>query len=1153
VSALRVARPPILRDIPLDRHAVIEASAGTGKTFTLEHFVVELLLATDVTLDRVLIVTFTEKATNELRTRLRAKLESLLAGRGDPPTAEQVARGDFWTLDAAARERIARALHGFDAATIATIHAFCQRALRENAFASGRLFDEQHIDGRDAFGRAMRDALRREVACDPARARWLQAALGTGWTVAEIEDLLWKCVQARGELRPVFDAGALDTALEAFPLDAARRLSGPAEIQTWGIPANTARAMAQKLYQVAEVVEAARSRRSAPAFVLDATTLDFKYLLAKIPPSPPRSGPAASLCVAAQQLARATPSFEAALAHALLGPVQNRLARQKREAGQYDFDDMLALVDEALQAPSGRALADAMRERWQYALIDEFQDTDQTQWSIFRRAFFERAGNRATLCLVGDPKQSIYRFRGADVHTYLRAKGEIVAAGGGVVPLDRNHRATPSLVDAVNAIFDPEAPEPIFAGEIRYTPVVCGRPDATLVDGDGRAVTPVHAFRFHSGAGEAVPLPALGALIAREIRAITDPARPWRLNGDPLAPSDVFVLTRNAREGRAIGACLREAGIPHAFYKEDGLFKTDEAKDIRTVLLAIEDPSDRARRLAAWLTPFFGLPLAALEHARYLPVSHPLFSRLHAWKALADARDFERLFESIVRESGILRREIFFAQGERALTNTLHIIELLLEHARSTHASLRDLVHALAGLIDGTRLPLDLEGNVQRLESDRRAVQIMTIHKSKGLEAGVVFVAGGFSPPPNDDVRVYHQGLARLAWVGSLDDAVVESSVKQEEREEEQRLMYVALTRAKGRLVLPCAVDDGTGKGKRTRGEPRPLRGPYDAVNRRVAELAQECPDWLSVEDAATVGGPPRAGAPESDEPEDPPMEILRDTDDGARYATLREQRAGALVTSYTRMKGTDSPTTFASVEERRADKAMDVADEALAATLRPARASGIFLHEVLERVPIESFAASEGLGSLGAWRSRPEISALFDEAMATYRIEAAQREHAERLVWAAYTTPMALPGGRRIRGLATAARIVREMEFVFPIPVGYIRGSLDLAFEAGGLTYFVDWKSDSLGSFGATALDRHVREHYAEQAALYALAVVKLLGVRTADEYAARFGGLLYCFLRGLDAGGDGVWSACPSWDEVLASESALRARRHWGGGRGA
>jgi exodeoxyribonuclease V beta subunit len=521
-------------------------------------------------------------------------------------------------------------------------------------------------------------------------------------------------------------------------------------------------------------------------------------------------------------------------------------------------------------------------------------------------------------------------------------------------------------------------------------------------------------------------------------------------------------------------------------------------------------------------------------------------ARLQAWKALADARDFERLFESVVRDSGVLRREIFFADGERELTNYLHVLELLLEHANRTRATLGDLVHALTGLIEETRFPLDLEGNVQRLESERRAVQIMTIHKSKGLEAPIVFVAGGASAGRSDDVRVYHEGGRRLAWVGRT-RGDVKMRVQEEEREEEQRLMYVALTRAKGRLYLPCAMKEG---------DAAKLRGAYDVVNRRVAALLRDEAPSLSVEDAPLVVAVP--SAPANDVHADswsPPMALLRDDGDAAGdEAKLRERHAGAIVTSYTRMKGArgaSRSTWIEEAEDRRAEKAGEAADEALPTTLRATRASGVFVHEVLERVALASFASP----TREAWRARAEVAALFDEAMAVHRVDPAQREHAEQLVWTAYTTPLALPGGVVLARLADAARVVREMDFVFPVAAAmpvYVRGSLDLAFEHGVLTYFADWKTDALASYDPAALGRHVEAHYAEQVQLYALAIVKLLGVATREEYEARFGGLLYGFLRGLDADGRGLWSARPSWDEVLAWEQALRARRSWGGGRG-
>jgi exodeoxyribonuclease V beta subunit len=1166
VSAPRVVRPAVLRAVPLDRHAVLEASAGTGKTFTLEHLVVELILSADAPIDRILVVTFTEKATNELRLRVRTKLEELSRGEGPAPDDAQLRAGDFWTLDDAAQAKLRRALHAFDGATIATIHAFCQRVLRENAFGSGRLFEEEQVDGRDSFARALREALRREVARDPARAPWLEAALHMGWSITRLEDLLWRCVQAHGELRPGFDPAALDAALQGFPLDDARRLDGPDAMRKWGMNAATAKKVGATLWELALLVENAREAGDTPSFVMQSEDIAFPHLLEKLAPHLSQPGPTGRACAGAFALARATPSLTAALAQTVLGPVRHELARHKREVGQYDFDDMLALVDEALRGPRAGALTSAMRERWRYALIDEFQDTDETQWSIFRRAFFaDPQRGKSTVYLVGDPKQSIYRFRGADVETYLRARQDVVQSGGAQVALDTNYRATHPLVAAQNLLFDASAPAPFFRGSIGYQPVASGGPDRRLLDGGGREVAPLHVFRFD----REISLVALAARVAREIRVITDPARPWQLGAGKIALEQVFVLTRTGQEGRTVGAALRAAGVPHAFFKEEGLFQTDEAREIRTLLLAIDDPGRRACRLAAWLTPFFALPLEEVERVRDLPATHPFHTRLRAWHLLAEGREFERLFERIVTDSGILRREIFFAEGERELTNYLHVFELLVEQARRTHATLRDLVHLLSGLIDKTRLTLDLEGNVQRLESERRAVQIMTIHKAKGLEASVVFVVGGLSSAGDREARVYHEGGRRLAWVGPP-SGDVKLRIAAEEREEDQRLMYVALTRAKGRVYLPCVIKDGA---------PARVRGAYDAVNRRLVDLLATRADALSVEDVSPVTMAPAPATGHAPEGEwQPPAALLHDADPAPEYARLRERHAGALVTSYTRMRGGRSGARSAWSDEpevRRARKADEAIDQIAVTTLRSARASGVFVHEVLERVPLDSFAAG-----FEAWRALPEVSALFDEAIAVHRVDPAQRPHAERLVWAAFATPVTLPGGASLAGLARASRVVREMEFVFPVADArvFVRGSLDLAFEHGGRTYFVDWKTDALVSYGSAALGAHVEAHYAEQVHLYALAVVKLLGARTREDYEARFGGLLYCFLRGMETretetrgtetrltetretetrGTEtretetrGLWSARPTWDDVLAWDAGLGAKRFIGRG---
>ncbi len=411
MSARRAARPALLGSIPLNRHAVIEASAGTGKTFTLEHLIVEARARRrTLTLDQVLVVTFTEKATHELRVRVRVKLEELLRGQAPEPDAAAITRGDFWTLDDVARRKLERALHAFDGATIATIHAFCQRVLRDNAFASGRLFEESQVDGRDAFGRALRDALRRDVAPDPIRAPWLEAGLRAGWAPRSPRSKACSgsCSLARGELRPVFDPRALGAAIEAFPVEDALLRNGVDTLKSWGVHGQTAKKLGnQPVRTVSRLVERARdlahirprwwssqgrSRSSTCSRSFRAWTgRDRRVVRAwprsRSPRSPPRS------------VRRSRTSC--------CPPCVPRLARRKQQAGQYDFDDMLSLVQDGLRGARADALVRSMRERYRFVLIDEFQDTDETQWDIFRRAFFEPADGtvpRTVLHLVGRPE-----------------------------------------------------------------------------------------------------------------------------------------------------------------------------------------------------------------------------------------------------------------------------------------------------------------------------------------------------------------------------------------------------------------------------------------------------------------------------------------------------------------------------------------------------------------------------------------------------------------------------------------------------------------------------------------------------------------------------------------------------------------------------
>ncbi|HET9450498.1 MAG TPA: UvrD-helicase domain-containing protein, partial [Aggregicoccus sp.] len=526
MTSPRYEKPAILAQIPRDRAAVIEASAGTGKTFTLEHLVVDLILETDTRIEEVLVVTFTERATAELRRRVREKLEELLNHTGQ---AEGVPDAQCWTLGLEARRRIQAALTSLDAATISTIHGFCQRVLSEQAFHNGRLFGEKQVDARSAFSAAFLDELRSRFAREPELKDMVRLWLASGQSIEDLEELLYRCATERGELRPHFTAEGFLAVMKDCPLrpDVLPFISKEMEVQK--VNASTRKTLASALAELTEWCERVRGRTDAVPLLFEleeALAARKKYFEERLPAL---EGAYCRRVWAWLQAVRAQASSpKAALVHAMLPAVRERLVQRKRELGLFDFDDMLTLVRDSLRGPRGESLAAVLRNRYRYALVDEFQDTDEVQWEVFRRLFHE-SGGKSVLYVIGDPKQAIYSFRGADVQTYLAACKAVEDGGGAVVRLDRNFRSTEAVISSVNRILDQGAKEPFFSGTIGYPyPVSCGKKDFVSVGPDGGPAAPVHLWHFvDEGKLSAEGIRnALGQKLAEEIRGLLDPVAP---------------------------------------------------------------------------------------------------------------------------------------------------------------------------------------------------------------------------------------------------------------------------------------------------------------------------------------------------------------------------------------------------------------------------------------------------------------------------------------------------------------------------------------------------------------------------------------------------------------------------------------------------
>jgi exodeoxyribonuclease V beta subunit len=1058
-SQPRWYRPPSLGD-PAAPRIVVEASAGTGKTWFVTRRVVDLLLQTDATIDQIVVVTYTEKATAELRLRLRGLLARMVHGEPEPMPSG-AGPDDVWILDDDRRARLQAAVESFDAAPISTIHSFCQRVLTDESFAARRSFEQVQVPDDAALRAAFIAALRERFAHQPRERDLLRRYLAGGGSVEKLFAAVLAVYRSGAELGPSGD--------------------GP--------------------------------------------------------------GPT--------------------LVGEMLAEVMRRADRDKRRGGMIDFHDMLRLTAQALTAADGAdALARRLAARFPWALIDEFQDTDPLQWQIIDRVW--GAAPARGLTVVGDPKQAIYSFRGGDVHTYLAATAALRAREAVTIDLDVCQRATSAMIDAVNHLVC--RPAPLIEGGIRYDRPVTATGAVELCWDDGAACAPLALLPLQAPTSDDAKRIVADA-VADEIGRLVLGSRRLRgrLRGEerPIGPGDILVLTRTNAESMAVASAIRARGVACALAQAEYLFSTIEARDVLHLLEAIASPRDHSARLRAWMTDFFAVDPDHLSRAPELSDDHPLCARLHDWRALASRLDYARLFASIMSESRVAERVLATGRGERAVTNLAHVLEHLHAEVERSRCELPELVARLRSWIRDAESGRPDDSDVQRQETDRDAVQVMTMHRAKGLEAWVVFLASHTKSNPSRSTRLYHDDDARRLVLVQVEKegkdkdaalAELKERAKLDQTCEDQRLAYVALTRARGRLYLPVVEDT---RKKKPRGRDG---GGYAGVTGALFEN-------LSALDAAVRNGKApfacdRWSLPAGErEPLDVSTLELPAPPVLAAVASA-PVRAGFIVTSYSRIKQQAQLEVEVLREEvtgeDRSRRPPDVDD------LPGGPATGHLLHEALELLDVERAVDAT---SVSAWLARPEVTAIFATGERRHGVSARHRARAAELVHRALVTPI-VAGELQLPPLGRA-KLAREVEFVFPIPErgpavgrpspdrgsaasgpprrandggerGFVKGFIDalVRWDGDERWFVVDYKSDVI-DLSAEAAEEHVREHYETQVRLYALAAAAMMKLRDADDHARRFGGLLYCFLRS-----GRVVHRAPSVADLDAYRAELAAR---------
>jgi len=1106
-----------LRRTPLEPSVtVLEASAGTGKTYAIAGLFLRLIVQRGIPAEQLLVVTFTRAATAELRDRIRRLL--VLARRslrgsvsgGDAPLAREIledAPADQRTKEAL----LATALENFDEAPICTLDSFCQRALQEHAFATGTLFDSEFVtDSSAALTQLVDDFWRRRFYGD-TQAAAARLAVAAGVTSAGLSALARAVLtHPEVELRPQFDSTLRTphSALESGPVTERARI----EAEVARLPAG------------AEIPE-------------DLT------------------GP-----------------WQTALKVELLTHARAQLSRLLEHDRQLTFGDLRQRLDDALHSPHAETLVQRLRQRYRVALIDEFQDTDPVQFRIFHRLFADGAGGQQ-LYLVGDPKQAIYSFRGADVFAYLAARGRATRR----FTLTANWRSEQPLVRAVNAVFNHAAGtgRPFVVEAIPFAPVEArGRADAAPFFDHGRKGAGLRLWHWEPDAELSHAEEQrrhVAAVVAAEAERLLGDAEFHPADGSPraLRPQDLAVLVASHHEADLIAAALRARGIPSVQHTQDRVFTTDEAWELLLVLAALlAGGNDRALRAAA-ATSLLGWTAAQLDAGAPGP---------SAWTALTrrfrdHAQRWEQhgllaMWQGLLVDEQVHERLLRLPDGERRFTNFQHLAELC-QHAATTGGLGRQ------ALADWLEAQVTAEGAGQedeallRLEHDDAAVKLVTIHSSKGLEYPVVFCPFLFQPftSRREPAVFFHDPEAGLRLTADLAGVNVADEHKDlatgEQFAEKIRLAYVALTRARHRCYVvwgpiqrrqggfeksplgwllhppPDAATAGlTGalaalkqhlKPDKT---PRPLRPELEALSKQSggALEIQELPPLDSA-----LRTPHSALAPSPATPTTPGEAVHPRSFTGVIETDWR-------VTSYTALTARRHPV---AVEESDAEPVTAPPPAALPDPFRGTGA-GNCLHAIFEQYPRPEHGAA-GLEPLVQAQLRAHG---FDAAaLAAPVLDMVRRTLRTPLSLAGTPVPLdAVPPTdwrcevpfhlplRRLTPAALAAAVrespraaewtgwPRELEELAFEPVrGFLTGKIDLIFPHAGRFYLVDWKSNWLGPEpGDYTPDRVFAEmrsaQYLLQYHLYALALDQHLRRRVPGyDYDRDFGGVFYLFVRGV------------------------------------
>ncbi len=1166
-SSFDAATAPLATGVNL-----IEASAGTGKTFTLVMLALRFIVETGLPIERLLVVTFTKAATAELKERIRSRLaEARLALRQTGTQADSTLARWLMRLPvepALASRRLALALLDIDKARIFTLHGFCQRILHEQALECGQPLGLELTEQLTTLRQACADDFWRQQIYP--RSTWEVAALTADYATPEA---LLASVDGLPEGIAVYPTpSGLNAVLSEL--------------------AATAQRAAAHLPSVKKILDTRQQKTFKPAFykVLDTQlgqlerwlhgealppptdalhALTYKGLYDGLNGNRWRAQGKQSADVRKraylQAMALDADVFDALAAVrvrlslelrvCLLATLNTGIKARLQQHNAISFDGLISRVAEVLQGAGGDFLAQTIRQHYGVVFIDEFQDTDSVQWEIFSTLF---ANPDHRLYLIGDPKQAIYKFRGADIYTYLKAKNQT----GQHFTLAQNFRSHPGLVNAVNILFQRE--NAFHLPALAFTPVL---PAKSAHDGylyrAGQPAPPMMLWQlaksdstdgyWRPGSHAAEDL--IKQAVANEIVTLLSDAYALQPGGTALQAKHIAVLVRTNQQAEAYQTALRAVGVASVLNHTQSVLQSPEAGQLYTVLQAVAQPGNLDALKQTLALDWFGLDGQAffqrINDAETWDAQAARFVEYHqTWQKCGLMAMMQEMLENEHINTTLAK----MALAERRLTNIRHLLELLQQAAITEHLDLKQTLTWFALAINETsKQPGSSEQQQLRLESDADAVQIVTLHRSKGLEYPVVFCPNlwrrNLRLGQGKTAAVCHENGRMVADLGSEAFGRRHQQALAEELAEDIRLAYVALTRAQYRCYLVWA--DARSQEHSNSAALAWLLGDEFAAGGFAVQQAhwqnlwRQYPDCFGYHLVSTEATALAKHAAPS-----PPLALT------VRRLS-RSLQDHWQISSYTAL----STLSMADDPQLPTDKSgeRDLAGDGLAhedhtpSWLPRGKASGNLVHELLEKLPFSELAnnaiPAENYLQYGR---RYGLTHIDPQAMGD-------------LLQTVVTTSLSDSDPSFCLKNLPASACAKELPFYLSLPAlatsqinavlsgiptvqalvnkslqGFLTGFIDLVCCHQGYYYAVDYKTHCLPDYAQSSLTEAMHQHnYGLQYWLYAVVLHRYLQNRLPGyHYQRHFGGIRYLFVRGMrrDTAASGVFCDRPDQPRLEA-----------------